>query len=181
MDGKPMKLREFLIKEFQHVGEATADEILNKSALRADLEISKLTDADIARLVEALKKLEKLKPPSPEALSVIGEDLIELGLRKSFNPEFVAAVTRKPKAYQGHPFIVEVGIAYGGAITPQPEPVVLRYANKIPLIYDEGSDVMYKVVVKEIDWKRYGIEGESVPARRYDTSLQHKGALQERG
>jgi DNA topoisomerase-6 subunit B len=163
MDGKPMKLREFLIKEFQHVGEATADEILNKSGLRAGLEISKLTDADIARLVEALKKLEKLKPPSPEALSVIGEDLIELGLRKSFKPEFVAAVTRKPKAYQGHPFIVEVGIAYGGAITPQPEPVVLRYANKIPLIYDEGSDVMYKVVVKEIDWKRYGIEGDQYP------------------
>ncbi|MCQ4384375.1 MAG: DNA topoisomerase VI subunit B, partial [Sulfolobales archaeon] len=39
----------------------------------------------------------------------------------------------------------------------------LRYANKIPLIYDEGSDVMYKVVVKEIDWKRYGIEGDQYP------------------
>jgi DNA topoisomerase-6 subunit B len=162
-DGKAIKLRDFLINEFQHVGEATADEILQKAGLRGSIEIHRLTDEQIAKLVEAMKNLEKLRPPSPESLSVIGEDLIELGLKKSFNPEFVAAVTRKPKAYQGHPFIVEVGIAYGGDIVPQPEPIVLRYANKIPLIYDEGSDVIYKVATKEIDWKNYGIEGDQYP------------------
>jgi len=34
---------------------------------------------------------------------------------------------------------------------------LLRYANKIPLLYDEKSDVTWKVV-SEIDWKRYGVE-----------------------
>lgn len=57
---------------------------------------------------------------------------------------------------------MEVGLAYGGDIQPSEEPTVLRYANKIPLIYDEKSDVVWKVV-EEIDWKRYGIEDEQLP------------------
>ena len=182
-DGKDVKLRDFLINEFQSIGEVTADEILKNAGLKGSTSIHSLTDEQIAKLVDAMKKVPKLKPPSPDALSVIGEDLIELGLTKVFNPEFVAAVTRKPKAYQGHPFIVEAGIAYGGAIPAMNEPLVLRYANKIPLIYDEGSDVIYKVATKEIDWSRYGIEGEQfqlvVMVHLSSTKVPYKSAGKE--
>jgi DNA topoisomerase VI, B subunit len=160
---KPVPVRDFLINEFQSIGDVTADKILELVNINKNKKVIDLTDEEISRLVEVMKKFEDFRPPSAEALSVIGSDIIELSLKKIFNPEFVAAVTRKPKAYQGHPFIVEAGIAYGGAIPPSPEPVVLRYANKIPLIYDEKSDVIWKVVSEEMDWKRYGIEEEQPP------------------
>ncbi len=156
------EVKDFLTKEFQSVGDVTALKILEMAKINPDKKIKSLKDDELARLTEAMKKFEDFRPPSPDALSVIGADLIELSLKNMFNPEFVAALTRKPKAYQGHPFIVEVGIAYGGAIQPMEEPLVLRYANKIPLIYDEKSDVIWKVV-EEIDWKRYGIEEEQKP------------------
>jgi DNA topoisomerase VI, subunit B len=70
-------------------------------------------------------------------------------------------VTRKPKPIRTS-LHREVGLAYGGSIQPAEEPTVLRYANKIPLIYDEKSDVVWKVV-EEMDWKRYGIEEEQIP------------------
>jgi len=160
---KPIPIRDFLINEFQSVGDVTADKILELAKIPKDKKITELSDEEISRLVETMKKFEDFRPPSAEALSVIGEDLIQLGLKSIFNPEFVAAITRKPKAYQGHPFIVEAGIAYGGAIQPSPEPIVLRYANKIPLIYDEKSDVIWKVVAEEVDWKRYGVEEDQPP------------------
>ena len=51
-----------------------------------------------------------------------------------------------------------MGIAYGGDIKPG-GPRVFRYANRIPLLYDEGSDVVLKVV-SDTDWSRYKIKGE---------------------
>ena len=38
-------------------------------------------------------------------------------------------------------------------------PHVYRYANRIPLLYDEGSDVVIKVV-NDTDWGRYKVKGE---------------------
>jgi len=155
-------IKDFLVNQFQSVGEITAQKVLEMAKIDPNKKISSLTDDELSRLTEAMKKFEDFRPPSADALSVIGSDLIELSLKKIFNPEFVGALTRKPKAYQGHPFIVEVGIAYGGQIQPSSEPLVLRYANKIPLIYDEKSDVIWKVV-EEVDWKRYGVEGDQIP------------------
>jgi len=155
-------VKDFLVNQFQSVGEITAQKVLEMAKIDPNKKISSLTDDELSRLTEAMKKFEGFRPPSADALSVIGSDLIELSLKKIFNPEFVGALTRRPKAYQGHPFIVEVGIAYGGQIQPSSEPLVLRYANKIPLIYDEKSDVIWKVV-EEVDWKRYGIESDQIP------------------
>ncbi|TRM98109.1 DNA topoisomerase VI subunit B, partial [Sulfolobus sp. F1] len=150
--------------------------------LRGNKKVKSLTEEEITRLVEAFKKFEDLRPPSADSLSVIGSDLIELGLKKIYNPEFAVAVTRRPKSYQGHPFVVEVGIAYGGNIQASEEPIVLRYANKIPLIYDEKSDVIWKVV-EEMDWKRYGIEGEQyqmvVMVHLCSTKIPYKSAGKE--
>ncbi|MDT7861074.1 MAG: DNA topoisomerase VI subunit B [Saccharolobus sp.] len=175
-------LKEFLINEFQSIGETTAEKLLELSGLKGSKKVKSLSEEEITKLVEVLKKYEDFRAPSADSLSVIGEDLIELGLKKIFNPEFVAAVSRKPKAYQGHPFIVEAGIAYGGSIPVSEEPVVLRYANKIPLIYDEKSDVIWKVV-EEIDWKRYGIESDQyqmvIMVHLCSTKIPYKSAGKE--
>jgi DNA topoisomerase-6 subunit B len=119
---------------------------------------------DLKKLLDAISRYEDLRRPSADHLSPIGEELIKIGLANMFKPEFVDALTRKPVAYEGHALIVEVGIAFGGSIPEAPFPeeiMLLRYANKIPLLYDESTDVSFKVV-SEIDWKNYGVE---FPAR----------------
>jgi DNA topoisomerase-6 subunit B len=105
-----------------------------------------------------LREYNEFRRPRADHLSPIGAELIKIGLEAILKPEFVDAITRKPVVYEGHAIIVEVGIAYGGAIQPQEEIMLLRFANKIPLLYDEKSDVAWKVVAENIDWKYYGIE-----------------------
>jgi DNA topoisomerase-6 subunit B len=65
----------------------------------------------------------------------------------------VAVHQRKPATYAGHPFIVEVGIAYGGEIPKKGGFLIYRFANKIPLLYDEASDVSVKVI-DDMNWRQ---------------------------
>lgn len=75
---KPLDIRDFLVKEFQSVGDVTADKILELSKISKNKKITNLTDEEISRLVEVMKTFDDFRPPSAEALSVIGSDLIEL-------------------------------------------------------------------------------------------------------
>ena len=52
---------------------------------------------------------------------------------------------------------MEVGIAYGGEIKPGGGIRLYRFANKIPLLFDEASDVSWKVVNTEVDWRHYKV------------------------
>ena len=147
---------EFLMEAFQGVGKKTAKAFLEYADLPEKLAPSKLTDRQLEYLARKLREFPKFRAPSADSLSPFGPEIIEAGLRAILKPEFVTAVTRRPKAYEGHPFIVEVGLAYGGNIPPSNEPILLRYANKIPLLYDEKADVAWKVVdPRNFDWKAY--------------------------
>ncbi len=149
-------LLEFMVEAFQGVGKKTAKAFLEYAGFPEDMDPRKLTDRQLEKLARKLREYPRFRPPSADALSPLGPEIIETGLRTILRPEFVVAVTRRPKAYEGHPFIVEVGIAYGGAIPPSNEPLLLRYANKIPLLYDEKADVAWKVVdPHNFDWKAY--------------------------
>ncbi len=92
-------------------------------------------------------------------LSPIGEDILAEGVKFVLRPEVVFTVTRKPSSYMGNPFIVEAALAWGGggAIEPSDKPLIYRFANKVPLIYDEGNDVVRKIV-DEIDWTQYKVK-----------------------
>lgn len=154
-DTNTKTILEFLVREFQHIGELTATKILESAKLKPDLKPSELTLNDITELMRAIKTF-KIKAPTGKHLSFLGENLIVLGLRETLKPEYAAAVTRKANVYEGHAFVVEAGIAYGGKIPSVDKPLLLRYANKIPLLYDESADVTRKVV-DTIEWNRYGV------------------------
>jgi len=151
-------LKEFLVEEFQGVGEVTATRFLEFAELDSNKDPHTLTTQEIEKLANALKSYTEFKPPRADHLSPIGAELIKTGLSNIFSPEFVDATTRKPVVYEGHALIVEVGIAYGGGVPESEEPILLRYANKIPLLYDEKSDVAWTVISKNINWNYYGIE-----------------------
>jgi len=149
----------FLTSEFQRIGEVTATRILKNAGIDPDKPPRTLDDDELQRLYKAMRE-EKYWAPTDEPLSPIGEELIRIGLKEILRPEFIATASRKPSSYSGHPFIVEGGIAYGGELASRldeiaqdsvkgetgPYIVLLRYANKIPLLYDEKTDVMWSIV-----------------------------------
>jgi len=115
----------------------------------------KLTWGEAEEIVEAFRYMKFLAPPT-HGLRPIGEENIEKGLKGILKPEFVTAVTRPPKVYSGGiPFQVEVGLAYGGEISSGFE--LLRYANRVPLLFDAGSCVT-TMAARSIDWKRYKVD-----------------------
>lgn len=153
---KAKTLKDFLVKEFQSIGEITALRIIERAGLDPKKSPRSVTTEEVEKLVKSIKADKKIKPPRADHLSYVGPEIIETGLKSVLRPEFVTAVTRKPAVYEGHAFIVEAGLAYGGEVQQSEKPTLYRYANKIPLLYDEGSDVSRKVV-DSIDWGRYGV------------------------
>ncbi|MGC9209671.1 MAG: DNA topoisomerase VI subunit B [Acidilobus sp.] len=182
---KAETMLDFLKEEFQGVGDKTAQEFLRHVGIRADMNprslLRKEKAKELEEFVAKLRSFKGFKGPRSDYLSPIGEELIEIGLTRMLKPEWVKAVTRPARAFQGHPFIVEVGIAYGGAIQPQEEPLLLRFANKIPLLYEEKEDVSYKVVTS-IDWSRYGVQEPyqlAVLVHVASTKVPYKGVGKE--
>ncbi|AAB90588.1 MULTISPECIES: DNA topoisomerase VI subunit B [Archaeoglobus] len=147
-------LRRFLKEEFVRVGEKIADDVLRKAGFSGDETPQEMGRDDAAKLLNAFRQTDFLPPPT-DCLSPIGEAMIAKSLMAEFQPEFVYAVTRKPKVYSGHPFLVEVGLAYGGEIKSE-KVTLLRYANKIPLLYQQGGCALTKAV-ESVNWKSYGM------------------------
>jgi len=149
-------MHEFLKHNFHRVGEITANKFLEFSDIQPSRNPKRLSHREIVRLVRTLKKFEEFLPPDASCLSPLGEELLGTGVLKELKPEFVTVHQRKPSAYAGHPFIVEIAIAYKGEIPKGKDFLIYRFANKIPLLYDEASDVSYRVI-KSINWRRYKV------------------------
>ncbi|MHA1616047.1 MAG: DNA topoisomerase VI subunit B [Candidatus Njordarchaeales archaeon] len=158
---KAKTIKEFLIKEFQRIGPRTAEQFLHVVGIDPDTPLREIirNEKIVAALVEVARKF-KFKPPDPSCLSPLGTKLLEEGIKRVLNPEFVYVTQRKPFSYMGHPMIVEIGIAYGGNIPPGIH--LYRFANRVPLLYKEKSDVSWKVL-ESIDWTRYGVKKDEDP------------------
>jgi len=123
-------------------------------------------DRDTAsELLEAMRETDILAPPT-DCLSPITADLVEAGLRKEFDADFYAASTRDAEVHGGDPFIVEAGIAYGGDLEHDGSVDVMRFANRVPLVYQRGACAITDVV-KGIGWRNYGLDqpgGSGLPS-----------------
>jgi len=111
-------------------------------------------DRDTAsNLLEAMRATEILAPPT-DCLAPITADLVEEGLRKEYDADFYTAVTRDAEVHGGDPFVVEAGIAYGGELADDGPVDLLRFANRVPLVYQRGACAITDVT-KRIDWRNY--------------------------
>mgnify|MGYP000061891260 CR=1 FL=1 len=117
-----------------------------------------------ADFVDAMRSIDVMAPPT-DCLSPIRAELIEEGLRKEFDADFYAAETRDAEVHGGDPFIVEAGIAYGGELEDG-EADLMRFANRVPLVYQRGACAITDVV-RGIDWRNYELDqpgGSGTPA-----------------
>ncbi|XP_072055613.1 DNA topoisomerase 6 subunit B isoform X2 [Arachis hypogaea] len=58
--------------------------------------------------------------------------------------------------FEGHPFIVEAGVSIGGKNVKQGLNI-FRFANRIPLLFEQGADVVTRTALKRINWSSYKI------------------------
>jgi DNA topoisomerase-6 subunit B len=107
-------------------------------------------------LVDAMRATDIMAPPT-RCLAPISEDLIAAGLEKEFDADFYAAATRDAEVHGGDPFVVEAGIAYGGDLESEGSVDVMRFANRVPLVYQRGACATTDVV-KSIGWRNYGLD-----------------------
>ncbi len=163
---KERNMKSFLMQHFQGIGSVTAENFLKAAGLSPKLKPKTLQPDDIVKLVRAAKEYNGFKRPDPGCLSPISEELLETGVRKELNlteKDFLIVVTRKPSTYLGFPFIVETAIAYGPSVSKQFKSgtTIIRFANRIPLLFDESSGVVWKVVNRNINWSTYKVMADT--------------------
>jgi DNA topoisomerase-6 subunit B len=125
-------------------------------------------DRDAASdLVAAMRETDIIAPPT-SCLSPITAELVETGLRRQYDAEFYSAATRDAEVSAGDPFVVEAGIAYGGDLEAEGEADLLRFANRVPLVYKRGGCAITQVV-RDIGWRNYELDqpgGSGTPQGR---------------
>ena len=157
------KLKSFLAGSFSSVGAIISQEICDRAELDPEMAPQDLTHSEATRLLAAFKEM-RLKSPPTDCLSPIGEELIRAGLEKEYRVDFIATTTRPVSVYAGNPFQVEVGLAYGGELKGDGKVEVLRFANRVPLLYQQGGCAMTHAI-ENVSWKIYSLSqpGGGVP------------------
>ena len=160
---------DFLTKDLQGVSTRSAKDVLTAAGLASSTPPSSVQGEDQEHLLTALRAIP-LVAPSAEGLSPIGAMLIKRGLRNvlgDVRPDFFAPpVSRPPKVRGGFPFMVEVGLVYGGALPADQSVQILRFANRVPLLFQQGACAITNAI-SNLDWRRYGLEqkgGSGLPS-----------------
>jgi DNA topoisomerase-6 subunit B len=126
-----------------------------KAAFTLQTAPRRIAALDAEALHKALARVKIMAPPT-DCLSPIGEELLLQALRDRVQADFYTAVTRPPSVYRGNPFQVEAGLAYGGELPAEELITLYRYANRVPLQYQQSGCAMAKGVI-ELPWRNYRI------------------------
>jgi DNA topoisomerase-6 subunit B len=170
-------LQGILAGSFQKMSTDKAKDIINRAGLQVK-PADKYDEHELIKVVNICKHT-KFQSPNTDHLSPIGEKILTVGMTSEYsiiqNKEATNSGSQthlttkilKPSltAYSSRicvvnnrPTVVECGIAYGGDI---PSFKLYRFANKIPLLYDEGSDVA-REVISEVGINKMGISKKEV-------------------
>jgi DNA topoisomerase-6 subunit B len=164
---KSRQLNSFLKSEFSSMGDRTTNATIEKAGLEKNLNPKNMTREQFLALHKAFKKV-KIMAPSTDCLSPIGETLIKRSLKhetQEISPEFIITASRPSSVYSGNPFQVEVGLVYGGKLPKEETVKIMRFANRVPLLYQQGGCVT-TTAISSIDWRRYGLSqtsGKGIP------------------
>jgi DNA topoisomerase-6 subunit B len=171
-------LQGVLSDSFQKLSSEKARQIISEAGLD-NKPADKYDEHELIKVVNICKQT-KFHMPNTDHLSPIGEEILTAGMTQEYtiitNKDEAAQQGSQPQlsvkvlkpsltAYSSRtcvinnrPTIVECGIAYGGDIGSFK---LYRFANKIPLLYDEGSDVA-REVVSEVEINKMGISKKEV-------------------
>ncbi len=155
-DTKCRNINSFLKEEFCRVGPKTAGGIFELASLSPRKNPRRMQQDDIRNLLAAIAETRIPAPPT-DCLSPVGEELVLAGLRHGIEASFYTSVTRPAAVYRGNPFQIEVGIAYGGDLPGDELARVMRFANRVPLLYQASACAIHKAVLTS-NWRSYGLQ-----------------------
>lgn len=161
-DASTGTVEEFLIGSFSRVGKKTAEEIIGIAKLKPSRKVKRLDADELKLLLDAMQSVKVPAPPAQQCLSPIGEDLICRGLEKEIQLDFVRARTRPSAVHGGHSFIIEAAIGYGGKLPAEGNAQLFRFANRVPLLYQQGACAITSAV-SQVNWKSYGLSQQGLP------------------
>jgi DNA topoisomerase-6 subunit B len=166
-EGTAKRLSAFLHHDFSRVSTRMAGEICKKAKLSKDMRPMSLSLKEAEALHTAINETKIMAPPV-NCIGPIGEKELEEGLKRTVEADFYAASTRKPSVYRGNPFLIEAAIAYGFKTEQesingngddedkQVQMELKRFANRVPLLYQQGACAIHKAVI-EINWRNYAL------------------------
>jgi DNA topoisomerase-6 subunit B len=156
-DAAGESVKDVLVASFSRVSPAVAAEICKVAHVSAKTPADRIQGEDLERLHKALGEVKVMAPPAT-AVVPIGEALLIEGLKRRFSrAEFYASTTRPPSVYRGNPFVVEVGLAFGGDL-PVDEPAdIMRFANRVPLQYQPKACAISESVY-QTNWRGYDLQ-----------------------
>ncbi len=152
---RSVRLAAFLQDAFCRISPRTAAEICAAAKLDGDGKAHEIGTHDVEQLYAAMQQVRIMAPPT-DCLAPIGVRNLLAGLLKEVKAEFFTATTREPAVYRGNPFQIEVALAYGGNLPTDQPARVIRFANRVPLLYQQSACAAFKSVL-DVDWRNYGI------------------------
>ncbi len=155
-DTRGRDLRGALMRDFSRVSERVALAICEAAGLAPSLRPRGLKAEQVEALHRAMGQVKVMNPPT-SCVVPIGEELIRKGMEQGVQADFFTSVTRDPSVYRGNPFQVEVGLAWGGALPGDELCSLIRFANRVPLQYQQ-SDCAITRAVMETDWRHYRVQ-----------------------
>jgi len=155
-EAEERKMTSFLRHNFSGVSMRAAREILKKAGLEESRQPRRIKAEEAQAVLDSFQKVKLLNPPT-DCLSPIEDLLIKKGLSKAIDSRFASTVTRETRVTQGNPFQIEVGLVFGGDLVSDSPIEILRFANRVPLMYQQGGCLLTKAV-ESVDWKRYGLD-----------------------
>ncbi len=161
------KISSFLVDTFARTTQNKIGELKEiDNTIDFDKDPKQMTWEDAEKLVNAFKKTKWIAPDASSVVP-IGEKQIKIALKNILNPEHMSVTERKPRIFRGGiPFVVEAAVAYGGNSGKKEEEGysgnILRFANRVPLLFDTASCAISKAA-NDIEWRRYNIDMETQP------------------
>jgi DNA topoisomerase VI subunit B len=160
MKSSPAKsLQQFLTTEFSRVSTNVAKEICDKAVVANNSKPGQLDRMVAEKLIKAIRDTKIIAPPT-DCVQPIGAELLEKGLKKEVQAEFYCSTTRPASVYRGNPFVIECAIGYGGELTAEGTARVMRFANKVPLLYQQSAGAIQKAIT-DTNWRGYGLSQSS--------------------
>jgi len=175
------KVTQFLSCDLSGINSATALKIAKQTSVD-NVSPRNLSSSQIAALCQRLRDEAGVRPAKASCLSPAGEYNLRLGVIKELEPSMVATYSEKPGAHEGHPFLIEAAISIGGRKVREGINVY-RFANRIPLLFEVGADVVTQVATKSINWSSYHINPNTDRVGVYvsivSTKIPFKGTSKE--
>lgn len=111
-------ISQFMTESFSRVTSSVARNICTTAKIGTRSNPHRIGRQEADALYQAIQQT-RISAPNTDCISPIGEQLILKGLHHVVPGEFFCAATRPPSVYRGNPFLIEVGLAFGGGSSAQ--------------------------------------------------------------